>query len=1184
MPRGRLSKWVPERGFGFLTPEEGQAGDAGDVFFHRSALCGPIEGRLQVGAVLEYDHAAPRNADAPPPPAAGGAAGGGRARASGRAASVRLPLATPGSPKSEGEHTSPFRRQGSCARPPSTRGSQLSTSTSSRNRAGRMSTTAAGARVLDLRHCLGDLELAAACKYPVPPAPPRGGGALSVSCRGCCAGLEGFRALRDMLRACPGVSRVCCGGNRGEGWALGVCELALGLRERATPQRQSPPPEGGGPVVVDVGTLSHFEALVLAAEFCTARAPASPAGSETAAAPAAAAASERPPSPAPPAAVAVTASGPGLSDCMMRGSRVTLPLPLQVVDLRGALRSDADATRAAAALSALAEELREVSELRYSDNDRLDSAGAAKIATAFPPAVVGVSCPTPGPGPGGSDAAVAAVRALRKRNGMHVECGGPLTHSAAVFMAEAIKRRVPRRGAAVAVIAYGESLSDAEILPGLTMPVPSGEANFAHCLGTDGGARDLAEAVHSLGQGGRWRSSLWRPGATVRSVRLPLPDPPRLGAAALAAVARALCPSGSIRVAGRPRQSLRPRWEQAWHRHLAALAAALQASPGAERRGGGERHGGHSAPAAAARIHVDDLPHYDAFAVAAALAGFDPAPGDRPVAVTCDSASDMAPVDLGHRRSALLPQGGVDFAGALGCEADARCAAEWIAALRPRLAAAREAGCAAAAVLHLERNPKLGAAGLGALAGVIPVLCGTAGGCEVVVCNARGAGWPQGIAAVARALGSCGGGTVIVGSVTPQEVSELAEALLQLPSGAQAADVDLRFRPTAPLSERVNADLSELTLSRGICMSVAPTAAPGRVTLPPLPGDGAASVAQQVIVDLRRADMAAVRAAANWIEHAPAVSRLELTGCPVKGSRLLGPLLRAGLVNLRVSALAVDDPAVFLANLCDLAPNVRAAAGVRLLMLSELRRWQLRTLLLSAPCRRTAVEAELASLLHQIKQQPRGLCCVAVDCRTDACVARCEGPWAAVEWVQGAAARALWQRLQQDDHHSGGDPVGGRGSPDSMSVPSAAAADAAAAVSAAARACSVAPSRAARTSVAGDVAPAEIRALLEQHGVSAEIACMFEEEGVDGAVFVDLGREDFLERGISAADTAAILRSQAEFLDLVCARHSAAGGSYTYCSYSADAASCSAESWSDTATQTGAQAPRASATGTASGD
>ena len=47
---GKIKRLIRERGFGFITPEDGD-----DVFFHRSALAGEDFDALEEGTSVEFD-------------------------------------------------------------------------------------------------------------------------------------------------------------------------------------------------------------------------------------------------------------------------------------------------------------------------------------------------------------------------------------------------------------------------------------------------------------------------------------------------------------------------------------------------------------------------------------------------------------------------------------------------------------------------------------------------------------------------------------------------------------------------------------------------------------------------------------------------------------------------------------------------------------------------------------------------------------------------------------------------------------------------------------------------------------------------------------------------------------------------------------------------------------------------
>ncbi len=48
--KGKIKRLIRERGFGFITPEDGD-----DVFFHRSALAGEDFDALEEGTSVEFD-------------------------------------------------------------------------------------------------------------------------------------------------------------------------------------------------------------------------------------------------------------------------------------------------------------------------------------------------------------------------------------------------------------------------------------------------------------------------------------------------------------------------------------------------------------------------------------------------------------------------------------------------------------------------------------------------------------------------------------------------------------------------------------------------------------------------------------------------------------------------------------------------------------------------------------------------------------------------------------------------------------------------------------------------------------------------------------------------------------------------------------------------------------------------
>jgi CspA family cold shock protein len=54
MPQGTIKNLIRDRGFGFILPEDAQAG-AKDLFFHHSDIQGTSIENLQVGQVVEYD-------------------------------------------------------------------------------------------------------------------------------------------------------------------------------------------------------------------------------------------------------------------------------------------------------------------------------------------------------------------------------------------------------------------------------------------------------------------------------------------------------------------------------------------------------------------------------------------------------------------------------------------------------------------------------------------------------------------------------------------------------------------------------------------------------------------------------------------------------------------------------------------------------------------------------------------------------------------------------------------------------------------------------------------------------------------------------------------------------------------------------------------------------------------------
>ncbi|AKM32065.1 hypothetical protein AB870_21075 [Pandoraea faecigallinarum] len=51
MPRGTVKRYYPEKGYGFITPDDGSE----IVFVHDTQICIPGKSALQTGQIVEYD-------------------------------------------------------------------------------------------------------------------------------------------------------------------------------------------------------------------------------------------------------------------------------------------------------------------------------------------------------------------------------------------------------------------------------------------------------------------------------------------------------------------------------------------------------------------------------------------------------------------------------------------------------------------------------------------------------------------------------------------------------------------------------------------------------------------------------------------------------------------------------------------------------------------------------------------------------------------------------------------------------------------------------------------------------------------------------------------------------------------------------------------------------------------------